>query len=142
MRLRSFWEMVNELGLSVPQEYLACCEYTHPSQVYKATGDMLALADPPTCIMVCDDYSATGAFRAASEAGLRVPDDISLAGFDGIEQMQSFHPRLTTVYQDSPRIGREAARQLITLVEGGEPVMASSVPSRLIRGETVKQINP
>ena len=139
-RLAAFRETAAELGLTVPPEYLACCEYTHPSQVYNATAAMLALEAPPTCIMVCDDYSATGAMRAASEAGVRIPDDLSLTGFDGIEQMQAFHPRLTTVYQDAPRIGREAARLLIALVEGGTPAMSTAIPTRLIRGETVKAI--
>lgn len=140
VRLNTFWEMVNEQGLSIPPEYLACADYTSPSQVYRATAAMLELPDRPTCIMICDDYAATGAMRAISEAGLRIPEDISITGFDGIEQMQAFHPRLTTVYQDAPRIGREAARQLIALIETGEVPRSGSIPSRLIRGETLKRI--
>lgn len=141
VRLNAFWDMIREQGIEIPPEYLVCCEYTRPSQVYKATARLLEMPDRPTCVMVCDDYAAAGALRAVSEAGLRVPEDISITGFDGIEQMQSFHPRLTTVYQDAPRIGREAARKLIARVEGQAYDTATSVPSRLIRGETLKRLN-
>ena len=140
VRLSAFQESARRLGLNIPPEYLACGEYTKPDQACEALAAMLKLTPRPTCVLVCDDYSAMGAFRACAEAGLRVPEDISLAGFDGIAQMQAFHPRLTTVYQDAPRMGREAARQLITLVEGGNPVLASSMPCRLITGETVRKI--
>lgn len=137
VRVSAFWDAVGRLGLTVPDAYTAQCEYVRPLPAYQATQAMLALSPRPTCILVCDDYAAIGALRAIGEAGLRVPEDISIAGFDGIEQMQAFRPRLTTVYQDAPRIGREAARQLIAEIEGAPITPVSSIPTRLIRGETV-----
>ena len=140
VRYRAFLESAQRLGLDVPPEYVVPGEYTKPDQVYRVMASMLRLKNRPTCVLICDDYSAMGALRACSEAGLRVPEDISLAGFDGIEQMQSFYPRLTTVYQDAPRVGQEAARQLVALVEDRMPAMDSVIPCRLIAGETVGRV--
>lgn len=140
VRLNTFREEVERLGLVVPPEYTVCCEYTKPAQAYQATSALLGLPEPPTCILVCDDYSAIGALRAIGEAGLKAPEDISLAGYDGIEQMQAFQPRLTTVYQDAPRIGRDAADLLIGMIEREETPADISIPCRLIRGGTVKKI--
>ncbi|MBQ9198142.1 MAG: LacI family DNA-binding transcriptional regulator [Clostridia bacterium] len=137
IRLQAYREMAGKLGFIQRPEYMVGCKYTQPDTAYEAAWTLLRLPERPTCMLVCDDYSAAGVLRAVSEAGLRVPEDISLAGFDGIEQMQLFHPRLTTVYQDAPRIGQEAAGQLISLVEGSETVSLSSIPCRLITGETV-----
>ena len=136
-RIAAFQETARELGLHVPPEYTAEAEYTRPLPAYKATADMLALPERPTCILVCDDYAAIGALRAIGEAGLRVPQDISLAGYDGIEQMQAFHPRMTTVYQDAPRLGRGAAALLLSRLTGQPVAAVNSIPCRLIRGETV-----
>ena len=140
VRLRAFRETVARLGLNLPADYMTRCEYTNPDSAFAAATRLFKLSPRPTCLLICDDYSAAGALRAAAEAGLRVPEDISIAGFDGIEMMQAFHPRLTTVYQDAPRLGQEAARQLIALVEGGALLMGATVPIRLLVGETVAEI--
>lgn len=137
VRLDAFRQVTEELGITVPPEYLVQGEYTQPSKTYRATKTLLALENRPTCIMVCDDYAASGALRAVNEAGLRVPEDISLTGYDGIEQMQTFHPRLTTIYQDAPRMGRDAAKMLIALTGGEQVPTVNNIPARLIRGETV-----
>ena len=139
-RLTAFEETSRRLGLVQMTGYVDQAEYTNPQSVYEAAKRMLALPLRPTCILVCDDFSATGALRAAQEMGLKVPRDLSVAGYDGIAQMQAFSPRLTTVYQDAPQMGREAARLLISLGEGNGAPVINSVPTRLIRGETVSRI--
>lgn len=140
-RLQAFSDTMARLGLPVPPEYLAQCEYTSPPSAYEATKRLLALPERPTCILLCDDYSVTGALRAAEKAGLRVPQDLSLAGYDGIQQMQNFYPRLTTVRQDTEAIGKESARHLISLIEGDAPAPADlfTIPCSLIPGQTVAQ---
>ena len=139
-RLCAFEETSKRLGLVRLKGYVDQAEYTNPQSVYEATQRMLALPLRPTCILVCDDFSATGALRAAHEAGLRVPQDLSLAGYDGIAQMQAFPPRLTTVYQDAPRMGREAAKLLISQIENDRAPYELCVPAALIQGETVQMI--
>ncbi len=139
IRIASFFRAASRLGLQVPEEYLTESEYISPRGVYEAAKALLSLKERPTCILVCDDFSVTGALRAAQKAGLRVPEDLSLAGFDGIEQMQNFYPRLTTVRQDAGAMGREAALRLIRQIEDPAFPRAGfcSVPCTLIPGQTV-----
>ena len=100
---------------------------------------MLALAERPTCIIMADDYSALGGLEAIRDAGLRVPQDISVAGYDGVEILQMCSPQLTTVRQDTLRIGQAAARKLVHLIEQPHTTFQEiiSIPSQLIPGETV-----
>jgi len=71
--------------------------------------------------------------------GLRIPQDISFAGYDGIPLTQTLSPKLTTIRQSSEDIGRTAARRLIELIE--DPENASKKPNvfpvQLIEGETI-----
>jgi LacI family transcriptional regulator len=74
--------------------------------------------------------------------GLRVPDDISVAGYDGISLAQALEPKLTTIRQDTDRIGSEAAKQLINLVENP---MVTSITSfylnaQLMKGDSVGKV--
>ena len=144
LRVASFFRTASRLGLQVPDAYVTECRYTDPHSAYEATKQLLQLPQRPTCILVCDDFSVTGAMRAAQKAGLRVPEDLSLAGFDGIPQMQNFYPRLTTVRQDAQAIGQESARRLILQVEtpeeAGEKLF--TVPCSLIPGQTVAPCSP
>lgn len=64
-----------------------------------------------------DDYSALGGMDAIRATGLRVPEDISITGYDGVAMIQMCQPQLTTVEQDVFKIGREAARKLVHLIE-------------------------
>lgn len=139
VRLKAFCQTAERLQLHIPPEYLLQCEYTNPQSAYEATKRVLTLEDRPTCIFLCDDFSVTGAMRAAEKAGLRVPNDLSLAGYDGIQQMQNFYPRLTTVRQDAAALGRESAWHLIALIENedGDHPELLTIPCALIPGQTV-----
>ena len=136
-RLKAFRETAEELGFTPPPEYCMQGKYTEPDTVYAAARVLLSLPQRPTCVLVCDDYAGLGVFRAAAECGLRIPEDLSVAGFDGISQMQSFYPRLTTVYQNAPLIGRESARLLISGIENEGGPRSVCIPVRLVPGETV-----
>ncbi len=139
LRVKTFLQAAKECGLDVRDDYLVQCEYTNPQSCYHATLELLELPDPPTCIFVCDDFSSPGAISAAHQHGLRIPEDLSLVGYDGIEQMQYSYPRLTTVDQDAEQIGRTAARMLISQIEGN-PSATEIVPAKLISGETVRMV--
>ena len=86
-----------------------------------------------------DDYSALGGMDAIRATGLRVPEDISITGYDGVAMIQMCQPQLTTVEQDAFKIGREAARELVHLIEQPRTTLPEivSVPCRLITGGTV-----
>jgi LacI family transcriptional regulator len=78
---------------------------------------LLALADPPTAIFAFNDNLAIGAIRAARARGLSVPEDISVVGFDDVEQATMITPELTTVRQPLEEMGRMAVTLLTRLLE-------------------------
>lgn len=142
IRLTTFLRTMNEAGLSVPDDYLVASPYHDPASTREATAQLLALADRPTCILMPDDYSALGGMDAIRAAGLRIPEDISITGYDGVAMIQMCQPQLTTVEQDVSRIGREAARKLVHLIELPRTTLPEiiSVPCRLIVGKTVAKL--
>jgi LacI family transcriptional regulator len=105
----------------------------HYSDGYAATLDLLALSDPPTAIFASNDDMALGAMDALRGQGLRVPDDISVVGFDGIPQAALVHPPLTTVSQPLAKMGRVATQMLLDqLNDPGKPVRRIELPTELI----------
>ena len=139
LRISAFLETAARYGLQVPPEYLGQCAYNEPQSCYEAAERMIRLENRPTCILVSDDYSSSGALQAARAASLRVPEDLSVAGYDGIGWLSNFFPRLTTVDQDADRIGQTAACLLIDQIEGAPPE-TRTIPARLIPGGTVRKV--
>jgi DNA-binding LacI/PurR family transcriptional regulator len=93
---------------------------------HRAMQALLALDEPPTAVVAAADLTALGAIRAASEAGLEVPRDLSVVGFDDIQLAAYLHPPLTTLRQAKLRLGSEAARALIAHIEE-EPDVPTTV---------------
>ncbi|MGP3919382.1 LacI family DNA-binding transcriptional regulator [Nonomuraea sp. 10N515B] len=85
---------------------------------YDSACRLLALPERPTAIVAFNDKSAVGALRAAFEHGLRVPEDISITGFDDLYLSLSTLPRLTTVRQPLEEMGRMAVTLLMRLIAG------------------------
>lgn len=87
----------------------------------RAMHNLLDLADPPTAVFCYNDMSAYGAMRAARERRMRVPQEISIAGFDDLFLSSYTDPPLTTVRQPMQEMGRDAADILLNLLAGGKP---------------------
>lgn len=85
------------------------------------TAELLRLPDPPTAIFAFNDGMAIGVYNAASAAGARVPQDLSVVGFDDYPLDQWLVPPLTTVRQPLGDMGAAAARMILDLAGGGEP---------------------
>src|SRR6266700_2655054 len=83
-----------------------------------AAGELLDLSPRPTALACFNDKTAVGALAAASERGLRVPEDLSVTGFDDIDLAQATSPMLTTVRQPLAEMGRMAVSLLIRLLDG------------------------
>ena len=139
VRLTSFLRTMQEAGVEVPEECLVQSIYHNPAAARAATEQLLALPERPTCIIMSDDYAALGGMEAIRAHGLRIPQDISVAGYDGVPLLQMCQPRLTTVAQDTAAIGAAAARKLVHLIEQPRTTFQEtiSIPCRLIPGETV-----
>ena len=138
-RLMGFYRACEELGLQIPKEYIRSCEYHEPISCYNATKELLSLPTLPTCILFADDYAYIGGMNAISEAGLRVPDDISAVGYDGIHMAKMLSPRLTTWQQNTDELGRTAASKLIERIEHPRttPPEQIVITGSLYEGETV-----
>ncbi len=87
---------------------------------YLAANTLLDLSEPPTAIFAASDMSAFGAVDAIRNRGLRIPDDISIVGFDDIPEAAYMHPFLTTVRQPLYDMGRLATRLLLQAIAAGE----------------------
>ena len=83
----------------------------------QAAGTLLDLPEPPTAIFAFNDSIAIGALRAARDRGLRIPEDLSVVGFDDIEPAILVTPTLTTVRQPLSEMGRTAVNVLVRLLE-------------------------
>lgn len=79
---------------------------------------LLELPDPPTAILTGNDAQAFGVYQAASEAGLRVPHDLSVVGFDDLPMAQWASPPLTTIHQPLTDMAETAATMVLTLAKG------------------------
>ena len=89
-------------------------------------------------MLLPDDAAYLVAMEVLRDGGLRAPQDISIAGYDGVRSIQALHPQLTTVRQDSAAMGREAARRLIDhLNHPNDPFDSVLIPCQLIEGETM-----
>lgn len=138
-RKLGYYRAMSELSLETRTEYLVESLFDRPSAGYEAMKKLMRLPDPPTCVLMPDDHTSLGALEAAEEMGLRVPEDVSVAGYDGIRLTQMIHPRLTTIKQDTERMGRMAAIYLIDRIENPRTAISETVmvPGELLEGETV-----
>ena len=112
-RLVAFYRTAQELNLKVPEEYVREAVYMETQRAAEETRALLKLENLPTCIIYPDDMALIGGRNVITERGMRIPEDISIAGYDGVRMSQLLHPKLTTIRQDTERIGREAASRLI-----------------------------
>ncbi|WP_431246710.1 LacI family DNA-binding transcriptional regulator [Leifsonia xyli] len=99
----------------------------------------LAVLDDPgiTAVFASNDQMALGLYHAAHERGRRIPDDLSVVGFDDIPEAAHFWPPLTTVLQDFTQLGRRSVESLVAEIEGGaEPSAVRLLPDLVARRST------
>lgn len=123
-RHEGYREALEAAGLPVDPELVTQGDFTPPSGRV-CGGRLLSLPHPPTAIFAANDEMAYGVYAAAEEGGRRIPDDLSVVGFDDISSSAHIRPALTTVRQPFYEMGQQATRLLLSLVEavhGGGPV--------------------
>lgn len=139
-RLTGFYRACEELGIEVPEGFVRECVYHDPDRCAQETRKLLALPERPTCIIFPDDFSYIGGMNVLNEMGLRIPEDISAVGYDGIHLARVMH--LTTYSQNTQDLGRIAAEKLISLIEHPKTTLIDRilVPGGLLEGTSVKEI--
>ena len=114
------------------------CEESAKIATDKALGSPLK----PTVIMYPDDYTAISAIPYLRSLGYKVPKDISITGFDGIEVASVMRPSITTIKQNQTLLGEEAATMLLKLINKEEIIETTKIiDSSIVRGESTQKIN-
>lgn len=141
-RVGSFYKTLDSLGITVPDEYVKEGIYHDTESSAILTRELLNLKDYPTCIIYPDDFSSIGGINMIKEVGFKIPDDISVVGYDGLRLSQVLDPKLTTLKQDTKSLGRLAAEKLIQLIEKPKTTIIERVvvEGEVLKGGSVKQI--
>lgn len=130
-RERGWREALADAGVAAPEpvrgDWTSASGHLSVSELLEATA-----------IFVANDQMALGALRALADAGRRVPDDVSVVGFDDVADAAEFRPPLTTVRQDFDALGRRAVAALVGAIEGGEPVVETVPASVIVRRSTAE----
>ena len=112
-RLKGYREALNKAGIPIDDSMIASGDYTTETGVSGAR-ELLALESPPTAIFASNDQMAMGVFQVAEELGMRIPEDLSVIGFDNITE--SKYMGLTTVDQFISEMGYVATQMLIKII--------------------------
>jgi LacI family transcriptional regulator len=140
VRWNAICEVAQELGIRIRPELTIQLEGTDstPAIGYPFAKQLLARKHPFTALFAYNDISAIGSIWAVHEAGLRIPEDISIVGFDDIPGAAYANPGLTTVRQPLVRMGQIAAQTVVDLIEGrGEWVPEIAIePEFIVREST------
>ena len=138
-RLAGFYKQCAELGVRAPAEYVPEAHFHDPANCARTVSALMQMAQAPSCILCPDDFSCLGALAALEERGLRVPQDVSLAGWDGIRMSQMMRPRLATVRQDAAGVAEKAIGLLLDAIENPDTHRPSqiTVAGTLLEGETL-----
>ncbi|MGH9509257.1 MAG: LacI family DNA-binding transcriptional regulator [Terriglobales bacterium] len=141
VRWHAIREAAGKLGLAVDPKLLVQLEgdSSSPELGYGATRTLLKTGQPFTALFAFNDVAAIGAFRALREASLRVPEDVSVVGFDDIQSAAFQNPGLTTVRQPLRKMGELAAETILQRIarrRGSHPKLITVEPELIIREST------
>jgi len=115
-RLRGFQRAMSEAGLSIDPRFIHEGDFTLESG-RQVAHELLQRGELPSALMVANDLMAIGIILALEEAGVSVPDDIAIVGFDDIPEATIVRPALTTIAQDPRDIGQKLANALFERIE-------------------------
>ncbi len=139
-RLLGYKDGLARAGIPLDPDLIQTGDYSRKTG-FACAQRLLNLSDPPTAIFASNDQSAIGAIKAIYEAGLGVPDDVSVVGFDNVPEVAYTHPGLTTVDQSIDKMGYIATEMLISLIEGDSLESdLYKVPTRLIVRDSCRAI--
>lgn len=132
-RLSGYKAALKKAGIAFDRSIVWQGAFTFDAGVWVA-HEFLKLADRPTAIFTANDEMALGFMKTVKDAGLKVPGDVSVAGFDDIEYARYFDPALTTMHQPRGELGRIAAENLLARMAGEGPAtpLRERLPCTLI----------
>jgi len=133
-RHAGFLQAMQEAGIAVRAEWIVQGDF-EPESGYQAMQQILSQKQRPTAVFCGGDIMAMGAICAADEMGLRVPQDISVIGYDNVRNARYFTPALTTVHQPKAQLGEKALEMLLDRITSKreEPQTIEVQPSLIER---------
>lgn len=143
-RYKAYTAFLKEKGLEVDPTYVLHSEFSERSEqiTYDLVKECIRADHVPTAYFCSYDYMAIGAMKALSEHGFRIPQDISIIGYDDLEICRYVSPRLTTVRQDRTRMGMKAGEILLDLITNPLAVKKTvSVETELIIRESAGPVS-
>jgi DNA-binding LacI/PurR family transcriptional regulator len=135
-RLAGYKEALETLGIGVDAAYIQPGDWEF-SGGYEAAKRLLTLEPKPTAVFAANDLMALGAIYAVQDAGLSVPKDIAIVGYDNRDFTSIFRPRITTVSMPVYEMGKASAELLLTqLAEGQKDVDEAKIRGELLIRES------
>ncbi|MFC5470228.1 LacI family DNA-binding transcriptional regulator [Cohnella suwonensis] len=141
-KLRAFRKSLRDAGLPVREDWILPDSFSMESGKQQMEN-LLEKKDRPTAVCCVNDFTAIGAIKTAIEHGLKVPDDMSIVGFDDIPLAHHVIPELTTVSQQASELGRTAMKVLRQLINKGKVKKLTSLePQLAVRQSTAPAMMP
>ncbi len=136
-RIRGFQETMKSAGLTIREDFIHLTKGGTPEGGFAGAQYLLSLPKIPTAIMCYNDFMAVGVYRALMQAGYRIPEDISVTGFDDIAIAAYMNPPLTTLHQFKYDLGVGAARMMLDILELRKSNLTESAVNKkvMLKGE-------
>jgi LacI family repressor for deo operon, udp, cdd, tsx, nupC, and nupG len=140
LRLQGYKLALSQHQIPIDPELICILEGKHEAEEmgYKGCKQLLSIADPPTAIFSTSDYKAIGVYKAARDCGISIPDELSVVGYDNVTLSKYVAPPLTTVNQNSKKLGQRAVELLLNEYNDLSRLKDEIVPSLIVRGSTAK----
>ncbi len=135
-RREGYWDAMREAGLTPDPDLLRQGSYSREFGK-AAMNELLARPDRPTAVFAGSDFIAVGVLQAAREAGLQLPAELSLVGFDDMMFADLLAPALTTVRQPTADLGRAGLATLLAIINKEVPPAVTRLPVTLIERQSV-----
>lgn len=131
---------LSEQGIEIPSHRLLFAEFSYQGG-RSGLRKVLDLKDPPTVVTFGTDLQAIGALDEARRLNVNVPDDISIVGFDGIDEGKHIQPSLATVLLPAHEVGQKAAQRIVELIKGKQLPPTRPLQHKIIDGDSLKDFS-
>lgn len=138
LRYKGYVRAMNEMGIPIQEDNIVCGNWNY-AEGKKVAHQLLVQKNCPDAIVAMNDEMAAGVYDAARELGIKIPEDLSVTGFDNAEIIQHLSPRLMTVERPLKEMGYRAMEILLNnLTNGVKEEINVILPCTIIEGESVK----
>lgn len=139
-RRNGYERALKEKGIDVNKKLIKVGDFSRESGYY-LIKELIHMGQPPTAVFVANNEMTLGAIEALKKLSIRIPEELSLVGFDYSEWMMVVEPKLTSIVQQSYQLGKESARRLLDIIKTGEKEYSKSrkiLPPEFLAGNSSK----